>query len=152
MNLPNSANFLKPRSTENAKSRMVKFKITKETNGRPPRLPFRRMKEAVLGNSYDLSLVFANSKLAQKLNKDYRNKTYVPNVLAFPISDDAGEIFINLEVAKAEASKYNYSPSIFIGYLFIHALCHLKGHDHGNRMEKEELRFRKQFKILPKKD
>jgi probable rRNA maturation factor len=127
---------------------MSNFKITKETKSRLPRLPFRNIKELILGKSYDLSLVFANSKLAKKLNVDYRNKTYVPNVLAFPVAEKSGEIFINIETAEKQASKYNYSKKNFIAYLFIHALCHLRGHDHGNEMEKLESKYLKIFKII----
>jgi probable rRNA maturation factor len=126
---------------------VANFKITNETKSRHPRLPFLKMKESVLTKSYDLSLVFAKSGTAKKLNKNYRKKTYVPNVLAFPIDTKSGEIFINLEVAHKQSAIYGYTQTQFVGYLFIHALFHLKGLDHGKKMESAESKIQKKFNI-----
>jgi ssRNA-specific RNase YbeY (16S rRNA maturation enzyme) len=35
----------------------------------------------------------------------------------------------------------------FVSFLFVHGLVHLKGYDHGDKMEKMEIKFRKIFKI-----
>ncbi len=35
----------------------------------------------------------------------------------------------------------------FLIFLFIHGCVHLKGYDHGAKMEKVEEKFRKKFKI-----
>jgi ssRNA-specific RNase YbeY (16S rRNA maturation enzyme) len=35
----------------------------------------------------------------------------------------------------------------FLVFLFIHGLVHLKGYDHGDKMEKVEIKFRKKFNI-----
>jgi probable rRNA maturation factor len=129
---------------------MSQFRIVNETKGSLPKgLPFRRIKESVLKDKYDLSLIFSDAKRMRSLNSTYRKKTYVPNVLAFPIEKNAGEIFINLTVAKKQAPLHGYSHKNFVVYLFIHAAVHLKGLDHGTRMEKLEEKFRKSFKILP---
>lgn len=116
---------------------MTKVVITNTTEGRPPRLPFDRMKDAVLGEKYELSLVFCANALSQKLNRSYRGKDYPTNVLAFPVSKQSGEIFINLRKLKGFS----------IGELFIHGLFHLKGLDHGVTMERAEEKVRKAFGI-----
>lgn len=92
--------------------------------------PFDRLKDKILGANYELSLVFCSSVLARKLNNDRRGKNKVANVLSFPLNKNSGEIFIKL-------------PAIdfSVGYLFIHALLHLKGFRHGSKMETEEKRF-----------
>ena len=110
-------------------------------------LPFASMKEAVLGKNYELSVVFAPKKTLKDLNRTHRGKDTPTDILSFPLSDSAGEIFINLDEAKKEAKKFDRKFENFIGFLFIHGLVHLKGFTHGSRMEAQEIKFRKQFGI-----
>lgn len=106
-----------------------------------PRLPYKDMKEDVLGARYELSVVFVGRDRAQRLNKEHRGKSYIPNVLSFPIGKNTGEIYIAPEVAKREAKSFGMTVRGYIGYLFIHGLLHLKGYDHGATMDKAEERF-----------
>ena len=101
-------------------------------------IPFTRLKTKVLGRDFELSLVFADKKLSRKLNKKYRGKDKPTNVLSFPLSKKSGEIFIDLETAKDEAPKFEMSFTEFVKYLFIHGLLHLKGMQHGRKMEQAE--------------
>ena len=112
-----------------------------------PSFPYQEIKDAILGKNYELSLAFVGTKRAQKLNLDYRQKSYVPNVLSFPLSEDCGEIFICPEIAYKEAWEFNLSENGYIVFLFIHGLLHLKGYDHGAKMEELEKRFMKRFDI-----
>jgi len=112
-----------------------------------PSLPYRKIKEDILGPSYNLSLVFIGTKRAQKLNKEHRKKTYVPNVLSFPLNTHTGEIFITPARAHVEAKKYDLTPKGYIGFLFIHGLLHLKGYPHGATMEKAEKRYISKYKL-----
>jgi probable rRNA maturation factor len=101
------------------------------------------IKNRILGKKYNLSLVYTTNSYSKKLNKKYRNKNKSANVLSFPFSKNDGEIFINLETKKEEAQKFNMSFKKYISYLLIHGALHLKGHDHGHKMDKEEDRFLK---------
>ena len=112
-----------------------------------PRLPYEKIKDDILGPEYELSLVFVGSVRAQKLNAEHRGKTYVPNVLSFPIGKNIGEIFITPEVAKKEAASFSMTKTGYIGYLFIHGLLHLKGLDHGTRMDTAEKRYVLKYKL-----
>ena len=112
-----------------------------------PRLPYQEMKDAVLGKRYQASLTFMGATRAQKLNQSYRNKNYVPNVLSFPLGDDCGEVYICPVVAAKEAPKFSLTTRGYIGYLFIHGLLHLKGLDHGPKMDALEQKYLKQFKL-----
>jgi len=105
------------------------------------------MKNIIAGKKYQLSLVFVGATRARKLNSDTRGKTYVPNVLSFPLSDTAGEIYITPAIAKSEARKFNLTYQGYVGYLFIHGLLHLKGFDHGPKMEKLEQTYLKKFQL-----
>ncbi len=112
-----------------------------------PALPYIAIKDDILGKKYDLSLVFIGAQKAQTLNKKYRNATYTPNVLSFPLTKDTGEIYITPEVAQKEAYKFSLSTEGYIGYLFIHGLLHLKGHLHGGTMEKAEKKYVAKYKL-----
>jgi probable rRNA maturation factor len=121
--------------------------ITSTVRVYPTDLPFAAIKQAILGTKYELSLAFVGEKRATSLNMSYRKKTYAPNVLSFPLTDTAGEIFICPNIAKREAAKFNLSPSGYVAYLFIHGCLHLKGHDHGDTMDKLERKYLKTFNI-----
>ena len=124
-----------------------KFSIVNKTKGKLPRLPFAQMKDAALGADYELSLAFISDAESQELNKKWRGKDKIANVLSFPLSDAGGEIFISPANAKHECEEFGRTAENFIAFLFIHGLCHLKGMDHGDRMEKAEIALRKKFKI-----
>lgn len=122
------------------------FSIT-STIKKYPKHPYQKIKEAVLGKSYNLSLAFIGPDRAKKINQQYRNKTYSPNVLSFPLEKNYGEIFICPVVANKEASDFNLTKEGYIAFLFIHGLLHLKGYDHGDKMESLERRYMNQFSI-----
>lgn len=123
------------------------FSIKNTTQTKEPKLPYQKIKEEVLGKDFELSLVFCSDHLSKKLNKQSRGKNYPTNILTFPLDDDAGEIFINLKLAKKEAPNFEKSFSDFVGLLVIHGLMHLKGYEHSSKMEEAEKKIRKKFKI-----
>ena len=97
---------------------------------------FPKIKDAVLGKRYDLSVALiapAAMRRAMKYKKVSTKK--VSNVLSFPLSKTSGEILI----CKAAAKPYG------VPFLFIHGLLHLKGLKHGATMEREEDRLLKRF-------
>ena len=123
------------------------FSLVNRTKAKLPRLAFAHMKRALLGQHYELSLVIVGERKARTLNRMYRGKNYVPNVLSFPLSKSAGEIFINPQKAEREAPRFGMSRSTYLAYLFIHACLHLKGMRHGATMESIERRALRRFKL-----
>ena len=113
----------------------------------PKNLPFEEMATAILGKKYEISLTFIGSKRAQSLNQSYRQKSYTPNILSFPLTGSVGEIFICPAVTNREAKKFDLTQNGYIGFLFIHGCLHLKGLAHGARMEELEAKYLKQFKL-----
>lgn len=108
---------------------------------------FTSIKKEVLGDSYELSLVFVGTKRARTLNNTHRQKDYATDILSFPLDKTAGEIIINPDKAKKKAKEFGRKFENYLVFLFIHGLFHLKGFDHGSRMEAEEARVRSLFKI-----
>lgn len=83
---------------------------------------------------WELSVVFAPPTLMQKLNKTYRKKDKVANVLSFLLERRSGEIFLN-------ATEKN------LPHLFVHGCLHLKGYDHQNNKDAAKME-RLEDKIL----
>jgi len=125
----------------------VNFYITNTTKSKLPDFDFVAMKEAILGKKYELSVIIVGKKEIQKLNKEYREINKPTDILSFPLSESFGEMYINPEMTKLEAKKFDRDYENFFAFLFIHGLVHLKGFDHGSTMESIEVRFRKKFSI-----
>ena len=90
-------------------------------------------------------IIYKKKLFAIIVRGKYRNKKGPTNVLSFSLEKNDGEIFIDLEKVKKESKdlKTGYKK-IFIT-LFIHSLLHLKGFDHGSKMEAQEEIFKKKF-------
>lgn len=125
------------------------FSITKKTKKTLPVSEsfFKKIKEKVLGKNYSLSVVFVGTALSKKLNFKYRKINKPTDILSFEIAKNEGEIFINPDKAKIKAKLHSRDFKNYLHFLFIHGLVHLKGMDHGSRMESEEKKFRKFFGI-----
>lgn len=121
------------------------------TVGDPMRVPFAKMAAAILPKGYQLSIVICGDRLAQRMNKRYRRKTYRPNVLAFPLSRKEGEIFLNIRKAAREAARERISRDTRIALLLVHGCLHLAGYSHGKRMENLEQKILTAFGPIPKR-
>jgi len=113
----------------------------------PLRLAYMPIKEKVLGASYELSLVFVGSRRMRTLNRTYRNKDKTTDILSFSLTKNSGEIFICLDKVRNQIKKLGGTLNNRVAFLFIHGLHHLKGLDHGSRMDKEEMAIRSIFGI-----
>ena len=123
----------------------LNISILNKTKGKLPRLPFVNLKNQILGEEYDLSLVFVTPKESQKINRETRAKDNPTNVLSFPLEENSGEIFIDPKTSAKDAPNFDMTPTKFMLFLVIHAMLHLKGYEHGSTMEKHEKKFLKIF-------
>jgi probable rRNA maturation factor len=121
------------------------FSIINKTNGKLPRLPFARVKEAILGKTYSLSVALVTPRESHKLNLAYRQKDKPTNVLSFPFDKKSGELVLDLATSKKDAPNFDMTAEKFLLFLVIHGMLHLKGFDHGSTMEKEERKFLRKF-------
>jgi probable rRNA maturation factor len=112
------------------------------------RLPFEKIASAVLPRGYQLSLVICGDRLSQRMNAEYRNKTYRPNVLSFPLSKHEGEIFLNIRKAEREAKQEGISRDKRAALLFVHGCFHLAGYKHGEAMESRERGVLKKYNLI----
>lgn len=123
----------------------MSFSLASTVKAYPETHPYEEIKDKILGKRYDLSLVFIGKTRAATLNHQYRGKTYSPNVLSFPLDEQAGEIFICPQVAISEADKHHLTPEAYVAFLFIHGCLHLKGYEHSDTMDKLEQKWLKHF-------
>jgi len=78
---------------------------------------------------HDLSVIFYSDKKIRELNKLYRKKDKVTDVLSFFYSGE-GEVFISLPQAKRQAKDNQVSLLNELIKLLIHGLVHIAGYDH----------------------
>jgi len=102
---------------------------------------FLNVKNAILNKKYELNIIFTTSQKSKELNRTYRKKNEPTNILSFLITKQNGEIFIDLKQVKKNAKLFNMDYENFLKFLIIHGILHLKGYDHGPKMEKLEKKY-----------
>lgn len=97
-----------------------------------------------------VNVVLCSSHLIARLNKQFRGREDVTDVLSFPLGADcgetAGEIYICWPRLLEQAAEYGHSRQREFGFLLVHGLLHLAGYEHGaepcprmRRMEEQVL-------------
>lgn len=126
---------------------------------RLPHIPWRKIKEAVTGKKYSVSVAVVSDKETRRIRRILRlredtakkfPKSHTLNVLSFPFGKNEGEVVLNVDAIKKEAKKLKQPFKERLLYLYIHGLLHLKGYDHekkksAEKMGKEEKRFLNRF-------
>lgn len=120
-------------------------------------LPYEAIARHILGSSYSLSLTLCGDALARRMYRRYREPalalkeprtTYASNVLSFPYTKDEGEIFLNVRKAEREARRLGIPVKQRVAFLLVHGCFHLKGHQHGDTMERLERNVLRKFSLL----
>jgi probable rRNA maturation factor len=101
---------------------------------------------------FEVSISIVGDKEIRDLNKTYRNKDNVTDVLSFPMYEDEdsepvllGDIIICAKRAKEQSQYYNHSFEREMCYLTVHGMLHLLGYDHMDDEEKAEMRKREEI-------
>ena len=90
----------------------------------------------------ELSVVIAGEAFVRTLNRRYRGKDKVANVLSFPIAEfGLGEIVLCPAEIRKDAKKYGISYTKALAWMLIHGMLHLMGYTHS-QMEKREQAYR----------
>ena len=90
-----------------------------------------------------VSIVFTNNKTIKRLNRLYRYRNIITDVLSFEYGREAqllGEIIISLETARKQAIKYGNSFSRETVILLIHGFYHILGHEHYRKAEYHKMK------------
>lgn len=103
------------------------------------------------GKSGDVSLLFTDDDNIRRLNKEYRGKDAVTDVLSFPSEEEGflGDIALSLPRAAQQAKEFGHSEEREAAFLVAHSMLHLFGYDHETEEQENEMR-EKQREIMKK--
>ncbi len=100
---------------------------------------------AALARSAEVSVRVVDTEEMQALNRDYREKDKVTNVLSFPAGETAGlpsdarqplgDIVICAAVVSDEAASQGKALADHWAHMLVHGTLHLLGHDHKSDAE-----------------
>lgn len=125
----------------------IPVQITNKTKSTLPRVLFARIKDEALGRDYELSLAIVGTRRMRRINREHRQKDYPTDILSFSLDKKSGEIILNPDKMRIKAKQFGQTYQNYVAFLFIHGLMHLKGFDHGSRMEQAEIKLRKKFDV-----
>jgi probable rRNA maturation factor len=109
---------------------------------------------AEVGPNVEISVLFASDAEAAKLNAEWRQKDYAPNILSFPapqIQDvpdgepkPLGDLILAVGTVTREAEQQGKPLTSHLTHLIVHGTLHLLGFDHieerdAQRMEAAEI-------------
>lgn len=113
-----------------------------------------------LENEPEVGVTIVDDNTILELNREYREKDSVTDVLSFPQfeghdelladlrNDEAstliGDVVICYEQAERQADEYDTGITREILYLFVHSVMHLFGYDHMEEDEKAVMRKREE--------
>ena len=85
----------------------------------------------------DISIAFVGDIVIRKLNKNYRGKNKVTDILSFDgEAQDLGEIVIDYVQIKRQSQKYSKSIQDELIFILVHGLLHLVGYDDQTEEER----------------
>ncbi|MCC8135700.1 MAG: rRNA maturation RNase YbeY [Ruminococcus sp.] len=133
------------------------------------RLLIRRCCQAVLATEEferdaEVSVSFVSNNEIKNLNKIYRKKDSVTDVLSFPLTESdgtveinqetgavlLGDIVISLETAVKQAANFGHSLEREVGFLTVHSMLHLLGYDHETGQLDQRIMREKEESVLEK--
>lgn len=107
----------------------------------------------------EVSLSLVGEAKIRELNKKYRNKDRVTDVLSFPLEESGlkkydilplGDIFICLHFAVKESERQKISLEKELAQLTVHGFLHLLGYDHEKSVDDAKKMFGLEKQILSK--
>jgi probable rRNA maturation factor len=108
--------------------------------------------QAALHLRGEVSVLLTTDREIQRLNRKYRGKNKVTDVLSFPAGpfvekqeNIAGDLAISVQTASRQGTACGHSLGTELKVLMLHGLLHLAGYDHesdGGRMGRRESQLR----------
>jgi probable rRNA maturation factor len=110
----------------------------------------------------EVSVTFVTNERIQEINREYRNKDSVTDVISFALEERGegeveligadlprvlGDIIISIAKAEEQAKDYGHSFMREFGFLAVHGFLHLLGYDHMTEEQEQEM-FTLQKEIL----
>lgn len=124
------------------------FRISRKIVSSIERVISRSLK---LKKDLKVNVVITSPGKSKKLNKQFRHKNYIPDVLTFRYGEEnstMGEIFIVPEVVKRQAKERHHAQSDEFTILLIHGIVHMLGYEHENVSEAKKASMKRLEKKL----
>lgn len=104
-----------------------------------------------------MSVIIVDNEEIQKINREYRQKDAVTDVISFALEEsvveddfpaiqevmdesrELGDIFVSFQRAQEQAVEYGHSFKRELGFLVVHGFLHLNGYDHMTDEEEAEM-------------
>ncbi len=108
-------------------NRQRKIKIDKK-----PLLELKRKLMEEFSENRDFTVVLVSDRKIKELNRAYRGKDDITDVLSFQADqeDYLGDVIISVETARRQAEELGHSLEKELKVLMIHGFLHLLGYDH----------------------
>lgn len=123
-----------------------KFPVTKISISRLANTFFKYYKKKIDG---EIEVMITDNRTIKSLNRIWRGKDEVTDVLSFVMSkdklfktDSLGQIVISYPKIITQAKEYNVSVKEEFSRMFVHGLLHIVGFEHST-----EAKAKKMFKI-----
>jgi probable rRNA maturation factor len=96
-----------------------------------------------------INIILVDNEEIKRLNKEYRKKDYITDVLTFSDGylNNLGDIFVSLPKCEEQRIELEHSFNRELGFLCVHGFLHSIGYDHQNK-EEESIMIKLQDNIL----
>jgi len=97
----------------------------------------------------NINIILVDNNEIKRLNKLYRKKDYVTDVLTFPDGylNNLGDVFVSIPKMIEQSRELGHSEKRELGFLVVHGFLHTLGYDHVTE-EDENIMTELQEKIL----
>lgn len=141
-------------------NRQEKFEIEESLIKKLEEIIIESLKYEEYELDYEVSLSFVENEEIRELNRDFRGKDSITDVLSFPLLDDEfdlfvdeemefieslGDIVISLDRAYEQSEEYNHSFFREICFLVTHSIFHLLGYDHDTEENTKIMRSKEEY-------
>lgn len=108
-----------------------------------------------LPSNTEISVTLMGNDAIQKINKKYRSNDKPTDVISFAINDyidpiikddefdeipiNLGDLMISLDKVNEQSQKLGHSYERELGFLCVHGLLHLKGYDHMEPDDEQQM-------------
>lgn len=97
-----------------------------------------------------VNLIFVNPDYIRRLNRQYLNREYATDVIAFPLSDPEadvyeGEVYICLEQVFENAVSYHVEKEQELKRVVAHGVLHLLGYDDKEVQDRRNMTSRENY-------
>lgn len=134
----------------------IEVQFALEDEALPPSSAFRIWANAALADldrDAGIAIRITDEDESRQLNNEYRGKDSPTNVLSFPfeapegvpaeeLGNHLGDLVICAPVVEREAVEQKKTPAAHWAHMVVHGVLHLRGFDHENQADAEEMEGR----------